>query len=89
MVSAQRFTLKTAKGDYPCVFLQYRHICCEEAAVKNVEVTDILFDAGFESKEEAESFWCTSWRYDRPTSETIKTANGKTSSRKLGTTVTQ
>ncbi len=57
--------------------LQYRHICCGKQQSKNVEVTDILFDAGFESKEEAESFGVRPGDTIVPQVETIKTANGK------------
>ena len=57
VVSAQRFTLKTAKGNYPCISSSVPpHLLRGTAGQKAVEVTDILFDAGFDSKEEAESF---------------------------------
>ena len=78
VVSAQRFTLKTAKGDYPCVSSSVPpHLLRGSSGQKNVEVTDILFDAGFESKEEAESFGVRPGDTIVPQVETIKTANGK------------
>ena len=42
-----------------------------------MEVTDILFDAGFESREEAMSFGVLPGDTIVPFAETIKTANGK------------
>ncbi|MEC5314128.1 glutamyl aminopeptidase [Enterococcus casseliflavus] len=78
VVSAQRFTLKTAKGDYPCVSSSVPpHLLRGSSGQKNVEVTDILFDAGFESKEEAESFGVRPGDTIVPQVETIKTVNGK------------
>ena len=58
VVSAQRFTLQTRKGDYPVISSSIpphllRAAGGQQAAVK---VTDILFDAGFTSKDEAEEY---------------------------------
>lgn len=78
VVSAQRFTLKTAKGNYPCISSSVPpHLLRGTAGQKAVEVTDILFDAGFDSKEEAESFGVRPGDTIVPQVETIKTANGK------------
>ena len=55
---------------------------------KAIEVTDILFDAGFESREEAMSFGVLPGDTIVPYAETVKTANGKISSVNLGIIVT-
>lgn len=78
VVSAQRYTLKTAKGNYPCISSSVPpHLLRGAAGQKNVEVADILFDAGFESKEEAIEFGFCPGDTVVPQVETIKTANGK------------
>lgn len=78
VVSAQRFTLKTMKGDYPCISSSIPpHLLRGTAGQKSLEVTDILFDAGFESREEAEAFGVRPGDTIVPQVETIKTANGK------------
>lgn len=78
VVSAQRFTLKTVKGDYPCISSSVPpHLLRGTSGQKGVEVTDILFDAGFESKEEAMEYGVRPGDWLVPTVETIKTANGK------------
>ncbi len=78
VVSAQRFTLKTAKDDYPCISSSVPpHLLRGTAGQKSLEVTDILFDAGFESKEEAASYGVRVGDTIVPQVETIKTANGK------------
>lgn len=78
VVSAQRFTLKTAKGDYPCISSSVPpHLLRGTAGQKSVQVTDILFDAGFESKEEAEEYGVRPGDTLVPQVETTKTANGK------------
>jgi len=77
-VSAQRFTLKTRKGNYPCISSSVApHLLRGTSGQKQVEVADILFDAGFESKEEAEQFGVRPGDTLVPQVETIKTANGK------------
>ena len=51
---------KTAKGNYPCISSSVPpHLLRGTAGQKAVEVTDILFDAGFDSKEEGRKFWRT------------------------------
>ena len=78
VVSAQRFTLKTSKGNYPCISSSVPpHLLRGTSGQKQLEVTDVLFDAGFESKEEAESFGVRPGDTIVPQVETIKTANGK------------
>lgn len=78
VVSAQRFTLKTAKGDYPCISSSIPpHLLRGTAGQKSLEVGDILFDAGFESKEEAATYGVRLGDTIVPQVETIKTANGK------------
>lgn len=77
-VSAQRFTLKTRSGDYPCISSSVApHLLRGAGGQKPVEVTDILFDAGFESRAEAEQFGVRPGDTIVPKVETIKTANGK------------
>jgi glutamyl aminopeptidase len=78
VVSAQRFTLKTAKGEYPCISSSIPpHLLRGTAGQKSLEVTDILFDAGFDSREEAASYGVRVGDTIVPQVETIKTANGK------------
>ncbi len=78
VVSAQRFTLKTSKGNYPCISSSVPpHLLRGTSGQKQLEVADVLFDAGFESKEEAESFGVRLGDSIVPQTETIKTANGK------------
>ncbi|MDN6626482.1 MAG: glutamyl aminopeptidase, partial [Pisciglobus halotolerans] len=79
VVSAQRFTVQTAKGNYPCVSSSVPpHLLRDKVGNSGkLEISDILFDAGFESKEEAESFGVRPGDTVVPDVETIKTANGK------------
>ncbi|MBL1228719.1 glutamyl aminopeptidase [Enterococcus sp. BWB1-3] len=78
VVSAQRFTLKTGKGNYPCISSSIPpHLLRGTNGQKTLEVTDVLFDAGFESKEEAEEYGVRPGDTIVPKTETIKTANGK------------
>ncbi len=78
VVSAQRFTLKTAQGDYPCISSSIPpHLLRGTAGQKTVDVAEILFDAGFESREEAVAYGVRPGDTIVPQVETIKTANGK------------
>lgn len=78
VVSAQRFTLQTKKGDYPVISSSVPpHLLRDTSGQKAVDVADILFDAGFVSKEEAESFGVRPGDTVVPEAETIMTANGK------------
>jgi glutamyl aminopeptidase len=57
VVSAQRFTLQTKKGNYPVISSSVPpHLLRGTNGQKQIDVSDILFDAGFTSKEEAEEF---------------------------------
>lgn len=78
VVSAQRFTLKTHLGNYPCISSSVPpHLLRGKGAQATPDVKDILFDAGFESREEAESFGVRPGDTIVPQVETVKTANGK------------
>ena len=79
VVSAQRFTLITASGKhYPCISSSVPpHLLRGTSGQGNVTVDSILFDAGFESKEEAESYGVRPGDTLVPSVETVKTANGK------------
>ncbi|WP_071131814.1 glutamyl aminopeptidase [Enterococcus timonensis] len=78
VVSAQRFTLQTAKGNYPVISSSVPpHLLRGSNGQGNVQVADILFDAGFSSKEEAESFGVRPGDTIVPDVETIYTANRK------------
>lgn len=79
VVSAQRFTLKTLSGhNYPCISSSVPpHLLRGTSGQGAVKVEDILFDAGFESREEAAEFGVRPGDFIVPQVETIKTANGK------------
>lgn len=78
VVSAQRFTLQTKEGDYPVVSSSIPPHLLRGKKAKKQEVTDILFDGGFSSKEEVEEFGIRPGDTIVPDVETIKMANGKT-----------
>ncbi|WP_270789013.1 glutamyl aminopeptidase [Enterococcus diestrammenae] len=80
VVSAQRFTLITATGkNYPVISASVPpHLLRGTGGGQaNVTVDSILFDAGFDSKEEALEFGIRPGDTIVPAVETIKTANGK------------
>ncbi|GKQ42628.1 glutamyl aminopeptidase [Companilactobacillus sp. RD055328] len=79
VVSAQRFTLKASNGkNFPCISASIPpHLLRGTAGQKSLEIADVLFDAGFESKEEALAFGVRPGDTVVPQVETIKTANGK------------
>ena len=79
VVSAQRFTLQTRKGDYPVISSSVPPHLLRAAGGQqtSVKVTDILFDAGFTSKEEAEEYGVRPGDTIVPLVETIWTANKK------------
>lgn len=78
VVSAQRFTLKTRQAEYPVISSSIPpHLLRGTSGQTSLNVADILFDAGFESKEEAESYGVRPGDSIVPKVETIKTANGK------------
>lgn len=78
VVSAQRFTLQTSKGDYPVVSSSVPPHLLKGKSSGAVSVEDILFDAGFDSKEEALAYGVRPGDAIVPQVETIKMANGKT-----------
>ncbi|MGX7419184.1 glutamyl aminopeptidase [Carnobacterium gallinarum] len=79
VVSAQRFTLQTAKGNYPCVSSSVPpHLLRgTNGSAGTPDIGDILFDAGFDSKEEAMAFGVRPGDSIVPAVETVKMANGK------------
>ncbi len=74
-VSAQRFTLQTAKGDYPIISSMVAPHLLRNKKQGNLKPEQILFDAGFTSKEEAEEYGVRPGDAIVPEVETIKTAN--------------
>lgn len=78
VVSAQRFTLFTRLGAYPCISSSVPpHLLRGTSGASDVKVSDILFDAGFESKEEAEKYGVRPGDSIVPLVETVWTANKK------------
>lgn len=79
VVSAQRFTLQTSKGDYPCVSSSIPpHLSRgNNGGPSAPQIDKILFDAGFDSKEEATSFGVRPGDTLVPDVETIQMANKK------------
>lgn len=77
VVSAQRFTLQTRKGDYPCVSSSIPPHLLKGKEAKEPKVEDILFDAGFDSKEEAEEYGVRPGDTLVPDVQTVKMANNK------------
>lgn len=78
VVSAQRFTLQTRNGDYPVVSSSIPPHLLKNKDSGKPSIEDILFDGGFESKEEAESFGVRPGDAIVPKVETVEMANGKT-----------
>lgn len=77
-VSAQRFTLQTKKGDYPCISSSVPpHLLRGTNKSNDVSVENILFDAGFISKEEALAYGVRPGDTIVPLTETVVTANQK------------
>lgn len=77
-VSAQRYTLQTRKGDYVCISSSVApHLLRGEKGTSAVKVEDILFDAGFISKEEALEYGVRPGDTIVPQTETVYTANGQ------------
>ncbi|SJZ71925.1 glutamyl aminopeptidase [Pilibacter termitis] len=79
VVSAQRFTLITRTGEkIPVVSGSVPpHLLRGTNGQQALKIEDVLFDAGFYSKEEAESFGVRMGDYIVPQTETIYTANKK------------
>lgn len=78
VISAQRFTLQTRKGEYPVVSSSVPPHLLKGKSKPTIKVDDILFDAGFDSKEEAEEYGVRPGDTIVPQAETIRMANGKT-----------
>lgn len=78
VVSAQRFTLQTREQDIPVISSSIPpHLLRGTAGAGDVKVDEILFDAGFDSKEEAMEFGVRPGDPIVPQVETIWTANKK------------
>lgn len=78
VVSAQRFTVQTSAGDYPIVSSSVPpHLLRGKNSNTSIDVSDILFDGGFASKDEAESFGVRPGDPIVPDVKTIQMANGK------------
>ncbi|MDR2464788.1 MAG: glutamyl aminopeptidase [Streptococcaceae bacterium] len=79
VVEAQRWTLITRKGvKIPLISGSVPpHLLRGTSGQKPLKVDDVLFDAGFYSKEEAESFGIRQGDFIVPETETIMTANQK------------
>lgn len=78
VVSAQRFTLQTSKGNYPVVSSSIPPHLLKGKTASAPSVENILFDAGFESRDEAMEYGVRPGDTIVPQVETIKMANGKT-----------
>lgn len=78
VVSAQRFTIQTDQGDYPVVSSSVPpHLLRGSNNDQKIKVEDILFDGGFSSKKEAESYGIRPGQPIVPDVETIQMANEK------------
>ena len=78
VVSAQRFTLQTEKGDYPIVSASIPpHLLRGGGGSKELTIDSLKFDAGFRSREEAESYGVKPGDTIVPEAETVKLANGE------------
>lgn len=79
VVSAQRFTLQTRKGDYPVISSSIPpHLLRSSGGQPTtLQITDIRFDAGFTSAEEAQAYGVRPGDTIVPDVETIWTANRK------------
>lgn len=78
VVSAQRFTMDTKQGKIPVISSSIPpHLLRGTQGQATPEVSEILFDAGFSSKEEAEAYGVYLGAPIVPESEAVLTANGK------------
>lgn len=78
VVSAQRFTVQTKKGNYPLISSSIPPHLLKGQKKEALTVDSILFDGGFESKEEAEEYGVRPGDAIVPDVETIQMANKKT-----------
>lgn len=75
-VPAHRFTLFTKNGQYPVVSSSVSpHLLRGKGGAAALSIDDILFDAGFESKEQAESMGVRPGDFIVPESKTVRMAN--------------
>jgi len=77
VVSSQRFTLQTRKASYPVVSSSVPPHLLKKNESAKLSIDDILFDGGFESREEAEAFGVRPGDPIVPAVETVELANGK------------
>ncbi|SDJ75149.1 glutamyl aminopeptidase [Alkalibacterium thalassium] len=78
VVSSQRFTIQTKKGEYPLVSSSIPPHLLKDKKNTSISIDSILFDGGFESKEEAEEYGVRPGDPIVPVVETIQMANKKT-----------
>ena len=78
-ISAQRYTLQTHKGDYVCISSSVApHLLRgADGSTKSIQADDILFDAGFTSREEALEYGVRPGDSIVPETKTVYTANKK------------
>lgn len=77
VISAQRYTLQTKQGDYPCVSSSVPPHLLRGQNGQSFALDQLLFDAGFESKEEAFAYGVRPGDTIVPFADTILTANKK------------
>ncbi|MBS9338849.1 glutamyl aminopeptidase [Fructobacillus sp. M2-14] len=75
-VPAHRFTLFTKAGEFPVISSSVSpHLLRGKGGAGNLSIDDILFDAGFESKEQAEAFGVRPGDFVVPETKTMRLAN--------------
>lgn len=77
VVSGQRYTLQTKKGDYPCISSSISPHLLRGQSQKPLKIEDILFDAGFMCRQEAEEFGVQVGDTIVPQADTVMTVNQK------------
>ena len=78
VVSSQRFTLQADKGDYPIITASVSpHLLRGTSTNNQVDVNDLIFDAGFTSQGEALAYGVKPGNAIVPESEAVLTANGE------------
>lgn len=76
VVSSQRFTLQTSKGDYPIITASISpHLLRGGNKNSKIDLNELLFDAGFNSYDEAVEFGVKPGDAIVPYSEAVLTAN--------------
>lgn len=76
VVSSQRFTLQTRRGDYPIITASVSpHLLRNSQKNNNVDLTQLIFDAGFTSDQEAREYGVVPGDAIVPKSEAVLTAN--------------